>query len=66
MRVSQMNSMALIEDSELVAAIAKITEFLVNKIFISEDLADAKRDGFKGGFHEILSDGRVVWISEDK
>ena len=40
----------------------EITEKLVDKIY--EDM-DAYRDGFEGGIHKVLSDGRVVWVTKD-
>lgn len=51
------------DDTEVISAVAEITEKLVDKIFIAEDMADAYRDGFEGGIHKVLSDGRVVWVS---
>ena len=53
------------DDTELIAAVAEITEKLVDKIYIAEDMADAYRDGFEGGIHKVLSDGRVVWVAKD-
>ena len=50
------------DDKELIAAVAEITQKLVDKIFIAEDMNDAVRDGYDGGIHKVLSDGRVVWI----
>ena len=54
-----------LDDEELIRAVAEITEKLVDKIFISEDYNDAVSDGFGGGIHKSLSDGRVVWVSNE-
>ena len=51
------------DDTEVISAVAEITEKLVDKIFIAEDMTDAYRDGFEGGIYKVLSDGRVVWVS---
>jgi hypothetical protein len=50
-------------DTELISAVSEITGKLVDKIYVAEDMADAIRDGFEGGIHKVLSDGRVVWVS---
>lgn len=50
-------------DTELTSAMSELVEKLVDKIFIAEDMTDAKSDGFTGGLHKVLSDGRVVWFS---
>ena len=52
------------DDTELIAAVAEITEKLVDKIYVAEDMTDAVRDGYDGGIHKVLSDGRVVWVSK--
>ena len=52
------------DDKELIAAVSEITEKLVDKIYVAEDMADAIRDGYDGGIHKVLSDGRVVWVAK--
>ena len=63
MKMSELKFQDCIDDKELMAAVAEITEKLVDKIFISEDMEDAKRDGFTEGIHKVLTDGRVVWLA---
>lgn len=62
MQVKEMNLSQFLDDKELISAVSEITELLVDKIYIAEDMNDAIRDGFDGGIHKELSDGRVVWI----
>ena len=63
MKISEIMFSEFKDDTEVISAVAEITEKLVDKIFIAEDMADAYRDGFEGGIHKVLSDGRVVWVS---
>ena len=63
MKISEIKFSNCMDDTELIAAVSEITEKLVDKIYIAEDMADAYRDGFEGGIHKVLSDGRVVWVS---
>ena len=65
MKISEIKFSNCMDDTELIAAVAEITEKLVDKIYIAEDMADAYRDGFEGGIHKVLSDGRVVWVTKD-
>lgn len=58
-----MNLSQCLDDKELINAISEITALLVDKIYIAEDMNDAIRDGFDGGIHKELSDGRIVWVS---
>jgi light-regulated signal transduction histidine kinase (bacteriophytochrome) len=62
MKISEMKVAECMDDTELISAVAEITQKLVDKIFIAEDMNDAVRDGYDGGIHKVLSDGRVVWI----
>ena len=63
MKLTKLSGSQYIEDGELVKAISEIMGNLVDKIYIAEDMNDAIRDGYKGGIHKVLSDGRVVWVS---
>lgn len=63
MQVKEMNLSQCLDDTELIAAVSEITGLLVDKIYIAEDMNDAIRDGFDGGIHKELSDGRIVWVS---
>lgn len=63
MKISEMKFAHCSDDMELIAAVSEITEKLVDKIYVAEDMADAIRDGYEGGIHKVLSDGRVVWVS---
>lgn len=63
MKISEIMFSEFKDDTEVISAVAEITEKLVDKIFIAEDVTDAYRDGFEGGIHKVLSDGRVVWVS---
>ena len=64
MKISEMKFTHCMDDMELIAAVSEITEKLVDKIFIAEDMADAVRDGYDGGIHKVLTDGRVVWVAK--
>lgn len=64
MKISDVKFSECMDDTELIGAVAEITQKLVDKIFIAEDMADAVRDGYDGGIHKVLSDGRVVWVSK--
>ena len=64
MKISEMTFSHCMDDTELIAAVAEITEKLVDKIYVAEDMTDAVRDGYDGGIHKVLSDGRVVWVSK--
>lgn len=64
MKISEMTFSHCMDDTELIAAVAEITEKLVDKIYVAEDMNDAVRDGYEGGIHKVLSDGRVVWVSK--
>lgn len=63
MQIARMDLSQCLDDTELIAAVSEITALLVNKIYIAEDMNDAIRDGFNGGIHKELSDGRIVWVS---
>lgn len=63
MKISEIMFSEFKDDTEVISAVAEITEKLVDKIFIAEDMTDAVRDGYDGGIHKVLSDGRVVWVS---
>lgn len=63
MKIAEMKFNQCLDDTELIAAVTEITGLLVDKIYIAEDMNDAIRDGFEGGIHKVLSDGRVVWVS---
>ena len=63
MQIARMNLSQCLDDTELIAAVSEITALLVDKIYIAEDMNDAIRDGFEGGIHKVLSDGRVVWVT---
>mgnify|MGYP006333222991 CR=1 FL=1 len=63
MKISEIMFSNCMDDTEMIAAVAEITEKLVDKIYIAEDMNDAIRDGFDGGIHKELSDGRIVWVS---
>lgn len=65
MKIAEMKFKECMDDTELVSAVSEITGLLVDKIYIAEDMADAYRDGFEGGIHKVLSDGRVVWVAKD-
>ena len=65
MQIARMNLSQCLDDTELIAAVSEITALLVNKIYIAEDMNDAIRDGFNGGIHKELSDGRIVWVSNE-
>ena len=65
MKISEILFSEFKDDTEVISAVAEITEKLVDKIFIAEDMTDAYRDGFEGGIHKVLSDGRVVWVAKD-
>ena len=65
MKISEMKFKHCMDDTELVAAVSEITGKLVDKIYVAEDMADAIRDGYEGGIHKVLSDGRVVWVTKD-
>ena len=62
-KISEMKFAHCMDDMELIGAVSEITEKLVDKIYVAEDMADAIRDGYEGGIHKVLSDGRVVWVS---
>lgn len=64
MKISEMKFSHCMDDKELIAAVSEITEKLVDKIYVAEDMADAVRDGYEGGIHKVLSDGRVVWVAK--
>lgn len=64
MKISEMKFTHCMDDMELIAAVSEITEKLVDKIYVAEDMADAVRDGYEGGLHKVLSDGRVVWVAK--
>lgn len=64
MKISDVKFSECMDDTELIGAVAEITQKLVDKIFIAEDMADAVRDGYDGGIHKVLSDGRVVWVTK--
>lgn len=64
MKISEMKFSQCMDDMELIAAVSEITEKLVDKIFIAEDMDDAVRDGYDGGLHKVLTDGRVVWVAK--
>lgn len=64
MKISEMTFSQCMDDKELIAAVSEITEKLVDKIYIAEDMADAVRDGYDGGIHKVLTDGRVVWVAK--
>ena len=64
MKISEMKFAHCMDDMELIAAVSEITEKLVDKIYVAEDMADAIRDGYDGGIHKVLSDGRVVWVAK--
>ena len=64
MKISEMSFSHCMDDTELIAAVAEITEKLVDKIYVAEDMTDAVRDGYDGGIHKVLTDGRVVWVSK--
>lgn len=63
MQVKEMNLSQFLDDKELISAVSEITDLLVDKIYIAENMNDAIRDGFDGGIHKELSDGRIVWVS---
>lgn len=63
MKITDVKFSEYMDDTELIGAVAEITQKLVDKIFIAEDMADAVRDGYDGGIHKVLSDGRVVWVT---
>jgi hypothetical protein len=63
MKISEMNFAQCMDDTELISAVSEITGKLVDKIYVAEDMADAVRDGYDGGIHKVLSDGRVVWVT---
>lgn len=65
MQITRMDLSQCLEDKELISAVSEITALLVNKIYIAEDMNDAIRDGFNGGIHKELSDGRIVWVSNE-
>lgn len=65
MKISEIKFSNCMDDIELISAVSEITEKLVDKIYIAEDMNDAIRDGFEGGIHKVLSDGRVVWVTKD-
>lgn len=65
MQIARMDLSQCLDDTELIAAVSEITALLVNKIYIAEDMNDAIRDGFNGGIHKELSDGRIVWVSNE-
>ena len=65
MKISEMKFAHCMDDTELIAAVSEITGKLVDKIYVAEDMADAVRDGYEGGIHKVLSDGRVVWVTKD-
>lgn len=64
MKITTLTLPQYIEDGELAKAISEIMEKVVDKIYIAEDMNDAVRDGYEGGIHKILSDGRVVWVAK--
>ena len=64
MKISEMKFAHCSDDMELIAAVSEITEKLVDKIYVAEDMTDAIRDGYDGGIHKVLSDGRVVWVAK--
>lgn len=63
MQIAKMKISQCLDDTELISAVSEITGLLVDKIYIAEDMNDAIRDGFDGGIHKELSDGRIVWVS---
>ena len=63
MQIAKMNLSHCLDDKELISAVSEITALLVDKIYIAEDMNDAIKDGFNGGIHKELSDGRIVWVS---
>ena len=63
MQIARMDLSQCLDDKELISAVAEITALLVDKIYIAEDMNDAIKDGFNGGIHKELSDGRIVWVS---
>ena len=64
MKISDVKFSECMDDTELIGAVAEITQKLVDKIFIAEDMTDAVRDGYDGGIHKVLTDGRVVWVAK--
>lgn len=64
MKISEMTFSHCMDDTELIAAVSEITEKLVDMIYVAEDMTDAIRDGYEGGIHKVLSDGRVVWVAK--
>lgn len=64
MKITSLTLPQYIEDAELVKAVSEITSQVVDKIYIAEDMNDAIRDGYEGGIHKVLSDGRVVWLAK--
>ena len=65
MQVKEMNLSQFLDDKELISAVSEITALLVDKIYIAEEMNDAIKDGFDGGIHKELSDGRIVWVSNE-
>ena len=63
MQIARMNLSHCLDDKELISAVSEITALLVDKIYIAEEMNDAIKDGFDGGIHKELSDGRIVWVS---
>lgn len=63
MQIAKMKISQCLDDKELISAVSEITGLLVDKIYVAEDMNDAIRDGFDGGIHKELSDGRIVWVS---
>lgn len=63
MQIARMDLSQFLDDEELISAVSEITDLLADKIYIAEDMNDAIRDGFDGGIHKELSDGRIVWVS---
>lgn len=63
MQIARMDLSHCLDDKELISAVSEITALLVDKIYIAEDMNDAIKDGFNGGIHKELSDGRIVWVS---
>lgn len=64
MKLTNLTGPQYVEDGELVKAVSGIMGQVVDKIYIAENMDDAARDGYDGGVHKVLSDGRVVWLAK--
>lgn len=65
MQIARMDLSQFLDDKELISAVSEITALLVDKIYVAEEMNDAIKDGFDGGIHKELSDGRIVWVSNE-